>query len=66
MKYGWESSRGARIFFFVIIILANALFLVYWLYNMILELIAKFREEHENLFLRFCLCRNRSRLASQK
>ena len=65
-KYGWTATYSARIFFFVVIIIANAVFLVYWVILIAIDLRSNLRAKHEHIYLSLCLCKNRGKLEKEK
>lgn len=59
-------TESTRIFFFLVIISANATFFIYWIYKMIDEAANTLRTKFEKIYLYICLCGNKRRLEEQK
>lgn len=51
-------SEDMKMFFFSMIVLANALFFAYWCIKMYREVIAKIRTQFPKIYLCCCLCFN--------
>ena len=53
-------------FFFILIVVANALFFIFWLIKLLQEFRHKFRNRFETLYLFICLCQDKQKLEKEK
>mmetsp|Transcript_45840 Transcript_45840/g.33581 ORF Transcript_45840/g.33581 Transcript_45840/m.33581 type:complete len:182 (-) Transcript_45840:380-925(-) len=58
----WTLSTAANMVFFLIIVLINVLFFLYWFYKMFQEMHQMIIMSYEKVYLMLCLCNNRKKL----
>jgi hypothetical protein len=59
-------SEAAKVFFFLVILIANITFISYWLYKMIGEVKNFLRTKFEKVYLYVFLCGNKTKLEEEK
>jgi predicted small integral membrane protein len=63
---GVSLSNNTELFFFVLIVAANACFFLYWIARVAQDFKNKFRVRLESLYLLVCLCSDKQKLEKEK
>lgn len=65
-KLGVSLHANTKLFFFILIVVANLFFFIYWLLKILQEFRHKFRAKFETLYLFMCLCSDKQKLEKEK
>lgn len=58
-------DTGSKLFFFLVILLSNVVFMSYWAYKMYEEIKNTMRTNMKQVYLYVCLCGNKKRLEDE-
>ena len=61
-----ELNNGADLFFFFVILAANLVFFLYWIYKLLNEIRVMILKKYEKVYVCLFLCFNRSQLDKHK
>ena len=59
-------DEGTKLFFFIVMILVNVLFLLYWLYKMFFEVKNTFRNKLAKVYILVCLWGKKDKFEEEK
>ena len=59
-------DEGTKLFFFIVMILVNVLFLLYWLYKMFFEVKNTFRNKLAKVYVLVCLWGKKDKFEEEK
>ena len=63
--YMWKANKHSKNFFFLLILVANLIFMIYWIYLMALDIRAILRVSNERLYTYFCAFKNKRRVENE-